>query len=146
MLMLRRIFSHRITAVFVILAVAVLCASQARAQVAGATLSGTVTDPSGAAIADAKVTILNKATGQTRDATAGAGGFYSVPNLLPGDYDVTVSAAGFSASKQSDLTLTVGAQQVLNVSLKIGEATQTVEVTGTAAMVQLGSSTLSNEV
>jgi hypothetical protein len=80
--MLHRIFSHRFTAVFVILAVAILSASQARAQVAGATLSGTVTDPSGAAIADAKVTILNKATGQMRDATAGAGGFYSVPNLF----------------------------------------------------------------
>jgi len=146
MLMLHRIFSHRMIAVFVILAVAILCASQARAQVAGATLSGTVTDPSGAAIADAKVTILNKATGQMREATAGSGGFYSVPNLLPGVYDITITAAGFSASKQSDITLTVGAQQVLNVALKIGEANQTVEVTAAAPMVQLGSSTLSNEV
>src|SRR6202521_1018989 len=140
--MLRRICSQRVTtafAVFVILAIAILSAGQARAQVAGATLSGTVTDPSGAAIADAKVTILNKATGVTRDATAGAGGFYSVPNLLPGEYDVTVSASGFSASKQSDLALSVGDQQVLNVSLKIGEASQTVEVTGTAAMGQRGS-------
>ena len=144
--MLHRIFSQRITAVLVILTIAILSASQARAQVAGATLSGTVTDPSGAAIADAKVTILNKATGVTRDANAGSGGFYSVPNLLPGDYDVTVSATGFSASKQSDVTLTVGAQQVLNVSLKIGEASQTVEVTGSAAMVQLGSSSVGGEV
>src|ERR1700674_5426611 len=144
--MLHRIFSQRITAVFVILAIAILSASQARAQVAGATLSGTVTDPSGAAIADARVTILNKATGVTRDANAGSGGFYSVPNLLPGVYDVTVSASGFSASKQSDLALSVGDQQVLNVSLKIGEASQTVEVTGTAAMVQLGSSSVGGEV
>src|SRR5712691_1864792 len=144
--MLHRIFSQRITALFVILAVAILSAGQARAQVAGATLSGTVTDPSGAAIADARVVILNKATSVTRDATAGAGGFYSVPNLLPGVYDVTISAAGFSASKQSDVTLTVGAAQVLNVSLKIGEASQTVEVTASAAMVQLGSSVLSGEV
>src|SRR6202521_2050571 len=110
--MLRRICSQRVTtafAVFVILVVAILSAGQARAQVAGATLSGTVTDPSGAAIADAKVIILNKATGVTRDATAGSGGFYSVPNLLPGVYDITATASGFSAAKQSDVTLTVGA-------------------------------------
>ncbi len=144
--MLHRIFSQRITALFFILAVAILSASQARAQVAGATLSGTVTDPSGAAIADARVTILNKATGVTRDATAGSGGFYSVPNLLPGVYDITVTASGFSASKQSDMALTVGDQRVLNVSLKIGEASQTVEVTASSPLVQLGSSTVGGEV
>src|SRR5258708_10836655 len=105
--MLHRVLLGRTTAIsaaVVILAIAILSASQARAQVAGATLSGTVTDPSGAAIADAKVTILNKATGQTRDATAGSGGFYSVPNLVPGDYDVTGSAPGRSARKPCDVT------------------------------------------
>ena len=56
------------------------------------------------------------------------------PNLLPGPYAVTVSAAGFSTTKSSDIILTVGATQVLNLSLKIGEANQTVEVTGAAAL------------
>src|ERR1700676_5609210 len=147
--MLRSVFFHRVAAilpVIAILAIALIPPTRASAQVSGASLSGTITDPSGAAIADAKVIILNKATGQMREATAGSGGFYSVPNLLPGDYDVTVSAAGFSANKRSDLTLTVGAQQVLNVSLTVGEATQTVNVSAAAPMVQLGSSTLSGEV
>src|SRR5713101_6382306 len=107
--MLHRIFSQRITAVLVVLTIAILSASQARAQVAGATLSGTVTDPSAAAIAGAKVSITNTATGVTRDATTDSTGFYSAPNLLPGPYEVTVSATGFSATK-SNLTLTVGAQ------------------------------------
>src|SRR5438477_13069953 len=129
-----------------ILAITLLLTGQAYAQVAGATLSGTVTDPSGAAIAGAKVSIANKATGVARDVTADAAGFYSAPNLLPGPYEVTTSASGFSTAKQSDLTLTVGAQQVLNVSLKIGEASQTVEVTAAASLVQLGSSMLSSEV
>src|SRR5260370_12834654 len=99
--MIHRIFMGRTTAiftVFVILAIAILSASQARAQVAGATLSGTVTDPSGAAIADARVSVLNKATGVTRDATTGASGFYSVPNLISGSSEVTVGASGFSAA------------------------------------------------
>jgi len=131
---------------FVILAVAILSTSPAYAQVSGATLSGTITDPSGAAIAGAMVTITNKATGVTRAVPADAAGFYSVPNLLPGSYEVTAGSSGFSTAKQSDLTLNVGAEQVLNMSLKIGEASQTVLVAETAPQVQLSSSTLSSEV
>jgi hypothetical protein len=145
----QRFFSRSITAtlpVLVILAIAIFSAGNAYAQVSGATLSGTITDPSGAAIAGAKVSVANKATGVNRDVMADAAGFYSAPNLLPGPYEVTASASGFSTAKQSDLTLTVGAQQVLNLSLKIGEASQTVEVTAAASLVQLGSSTLSSEV
>src|SRR6202165_3985683 len=138
---------HRVAvSAFVILAIAILFSSQASAQVSGATLSGTITDPSGAAIAGAKVTITNKATGVTRDDMADAAGFYSAPNLLPGSYEVTASATGFSSAKQSDLTLTVGLQQTLNLSLRIGESTQTVLVAEAAPQVQLSSSTLSAEV
>jgi len=89
-------------------------ATVVRAQVAGATLSGTITDPSGAAIVGATVSITNKATGVIRQAATDSTGFYSAPNLLPGDYEVTVAASGFSSTKQSDLALTVGAEQVLN--------------------------------
>ena len=69
-----------------------------------------------------------------RDVTGDAAGFYSAPNLLPGPYDVTASASGFSTARQSDLALTVGAQQVLNMSLKVGEISQTLEVTGVASL------------
>src|ERR1700676_2199708 len=143
--MLRRITFRRVAALFsviVILAIAFLVPRQASAQVAGATLSGTITDPSGAAIAGAKVSILNKATGSTRDITTDSAGFYSAPNLLPAPYEVTVSASGFSATKDSDIVLRVGAEQVMNLSLKIGQANQTVEVTGAAALVQLSNSTI----
>ena len=90
--MLSRITSQRITATFplaVVLALTILSASQAHAQVAGATLSGVITDPSGAVIAGAKVSITNTATGITREVVADSAGFYSVPNLLPGSYEVT---------------------------------------------------------
>src|SRR5215472_5761645 len=141
--MLRRIVIHFMMA---ILAITVLTTNQAIAQVAGATLSGTITDPSGAAIANAQLTITNRATGVTRKITADSVGFYSAPNLLPGDYEVTVSASGFSTTKESNLTLTVGAEQVLNVGLRIGESSQTIVVTEAAPLVQLSSSTLSSEV
>ena len=147
--MLHRVVSQRIPVSFsllAVLAIAIFSAGTAYAQVSGATLSGTITDPSGAAIAGAKVSIANKATGVTRDVTTDAAGLYSAPNLLPGVYDVTASASGFSAAKQADVTLTVGAQQTLNLPLKIGEATQTVEVTGAATQVQVSNSVLSNEI
>jgi len=138
---------HRVAvSALVILAIAIVSASPASAQVSGATLSGTITDPSGAAIANAKVSITNKATGITRNVTTDAAGFYSAPNLQPGDYEVTVAAQGFSTTKESNITLTVGAEQALNVSLRIGESTQTVLVEAAAPQIQLGSSTISSEV
>src|SRR5258708_1847080 len=138
---------HRVAvSVLIILAIASLSASQAYAQVSGATLSGTVTDPSGAVIAGARVSIMNKATGVVRDVTTDSAGFYSAPNLLPGPYEVTASASGFSTAKQPELELTVGAQQILNMPLKVGEASQTVLVTEAAPLVQLGTSTMSSQV
>src|SRR5712664_145054 len=143
-IVLRRVIAP--FSVMVILALAILSANHANAQVSGATLSGTVTDPSGAAITGAKVSIANKATGVTRDVATDAAGFYSAPNLRPGPYEVTALASGVSTAKQADLTLTVGAQQVLDLPLKIGESTQTILVTEAVPLVQLGSSTISAQV
>jgi len=141
--------THRVWVTFFVSAILALTVFQIRpafAQVSGATLSGSVTDPSGAAIAAAQVAIANRATGVSRATVTDGAGFYSVPNLLPGNYSVTVSATGFSTAKQSDFELTVGSQQVLNVPMKIGEASLTVQVEATAPQVQLGSSTISSQV
>lgn len=127
-------------------AVSILLTGHARAQVAGATLSGTVNDPSGAVVPNAQVAARNTATGVTRAATTDAAGFYSIPNLLPGNYEVTVTSPGFSTAVQSNIQLAVGAQQQLNIQMAIGETTTKVEVTGAAPAVQLTSSTLSGEV
>src|ERR1700737_4167419 len=116
------------------------------AQVAGANLTGTVTDASGSGVPKANVSIKNTATGVVSDITTDSDGFYSAPNLLPGVYDITVTAPGFSTSVQTGLTLTVGAVKGLNISLKIGHATEQVEVTAIAPDVQLASSALSAEV
>jgi outer membrane receptor protein involved in Fe transport len=116
------------------------------AQVTGATLVGTVTDPSGGQVPNANVSIKNRATGVERDVATDSAGFYSAPNLLPGTYDITITASGFSTAVQTGLTLTVGASQALNILLSIGNITQTVNVAAIAPDVQLTSSTLSAEV
>lgn len=115
------------------------------AQVAGGTISGTVSDNSGARIPKAQISIQNRATQVTRVVLANDEGFYSAPNLLPGDYQVTVTAPGF-ASRISTLTLTVGEELVLNLEMQVGVATQTVEARDTAPIVELGSSALTDVV
>src|SRR5947199_10632106 len=83
----------------------------AHAQVTGATLSGTVTDTSGAVIPGVMVSIKNRATGVVRNVSTDEAGFYSAPNLLAGNYDVTASAAGCSTVMRSSITLTVRPKQ-----------------------------------
>jgi hypothetical protein len=115
-------------------------------QVAGATLTGTVKDPSGAAIPMAQVSIKNVATGVTRNVTGDSAGFYSAPNLLPGDYEVTLTAQGFATLVRKGINLDVGAQQVLDTTMQVGQVSQAVEVTTEAPLVQLTSSAITGEV
>src|SRR5205809_7687387 len=132
--------------VFIILAMSVLSPDAASAQVAGATPSGTISDASGAVIPGAMVSIRDEDTGIVRTVTADSAALYTAPNLRPSTYDVTVSFPGFSTQVQSGITLTVGAQQVLNFTLRVGQTTEAVQVTAEAPVVQLATSTLSATV
>src|SRR5260370_11438222 len=128
--------------IFVIVAISILWTGQAYAQVAGATLTGTVKDSSGAVIPNAQVAITDVATGVTRTVSPGSAGLYTAPNLSPGIYEIRVTATGFSTQLQKGVTLTVGAQQVLDFTMKVGQMSQTVEVTTDAPTVELTSSAL----
>src|SRR6266446_6766305 len=129
-----------------VLAISLLSASWTHAQVAGASLTGTVKDSSGAVLPNAQVAITDVATGVTNTVSSGGAGLYSAPNLLPGTYEVRVTAMGFSTAVQRGVTLTVGAQQALDFTMRVGQMTQTVEVTTEAPTVELTSSTLSATV
>jgi hypothetical protein len=117
-----------------------------QAQVTGATLTGTVSDPSGGVVAGATVSTRNTATGLVREATTDSAGLFTIPNLAPGDYEVKVSAAGFSTSVQSNLSLAVGQQQQLNFSMKVGSTSTTVQVSESAPQIELTSSAVSGQV
>src|ERR1700730_5589736 len=121
----------------------VFCSSLVHGQVVGGTISGKVTDISGAAIANAKVSIKNIATDVATTTTTNPQGIFTAPNLLPADYEARVSAIGFQTSIQKGITLTVGAEQSLNFTMKVGTINETVEVTAVSSDLQLASSTIS---
>src|SRR5258706_7160108 len=114
-------------------------------QVTGATLSGTISDPSGGLIPGAQISIRNTGTGISKDFQSDSAGYYSAPNLAPGTYEVKVTATGFNTSV-STVTLAVGAQQQFNISMKVGETSQTVQVNEAAPQIDLTSSTLTGQV
>jgi len=113
------------------------------AQVVGSTLSGTVLDPSGAVVASADVSATHLETGIARTTITKSDGAYAIPNLKPGQYKVAVVAKGFQTAILPNILLTVGAEQQLNITLHVGEATESIQVTGVASGVQLASSELS---
>jgi hypothetical protein len=127
-------------------AMVLACATPVRAQVSGATLSGLITDENGGAVPDAKVSIKNLSTGLVREVTANSDGLYAAPNLIPSAYEVTVSAKGFQTLVQKNITLTVGAKQALNVTMKVGQLSQRVEVSAAPPDIQTTTSTISDTV
>jgi hypothetical protein len=110
-------------------------ASRLNAQ-ATAAISGTVTDSSGAAMADAQLQAKNNGTGITATTTSDAQGRYRFPDLLIGDYDLTASKMGFQTVARKGLTLTVGSQPVADFQLPVGAQTQTVTVEGQVSQVE----------
>jgi outer membrane receptor protein involved in Fe transport len=127
---------------FVVLVLTCIISSHAYAQVAGGTLTGTVGDTSGAVIPDAQISIKNVATGLTRNMASDTAGFFTAPNLLPGTYEITISSPGFTTQVRTGINLQVGAQQVLNITMQVGQVNEKVEVTGAAPVVQLATSSI----
>ncbi|MGB7721134.1 MAG: carboxypeptidase-like regulatory domain-containing protein, partial [Bryobacteraceae bacterium] len=133
---MKREFSHLrkfavlCTALAVVL---VVLAAPAAAQLAGsATITGTLTDPSGAFVPGASVTIRNTDTAIERKIESNEAGVYSAPFLPPGHYEVRASKSGFASVVRKDLTLQVGETLSVNFSMTV-QATQTeVTVTGQA--------------
>src|SRR5258708_14628443 len=108
----------------------------AMAQANTADLSGTVTDPSGGVIKGAKVTVTFLATGVVRTTTTDESGHYSFVQLTPGHYKMSVDAGGDFALEIPDLVLTVAAPAVYDAHLRLRSQSQTIEVTGTTALVE----------
>jgi hypothetical protein len=127
---------------YLVLLVGLVHPDQVLAQVVGSTVSGTVFDTSGAPTPGVTVAIKNIETGITTNSITNEVGFYIAPNLPAGMYQITTSASGFATQLRSGITLTVGQELLLNLTLKIGSATETVRVTTEVPAVELGNATL----
>jgi Carboxypeptidase regulatory-like domain len=111
---------------FVILAASL--SAYAQVDYATATLKGTVVDPNGAVIAGATITATSPGTGISKSTKSGGDGSYRLAALTPGIYEITVEAAGFAKEVARGVELTVGQSQVYDAHMKVGAATETVEV------------------
>jgi hypothetical protein len=109
---------------------------QAQDAATGAVL-GTVTDPSGAVVAGAQIELLNSDTGLKTPGVSSTRGTYAFPNVTPGKYSLTARAKGFRTTVINDVAVQVNSSSTANFSLQIGEVSSTVEVSGSAAAVDL---------
>src|SRR6195256_3678298 len=135
-----------IIGVFGLIIALVISAMPINAQLAGANLSGVVSDESGAPIVGAKVSIKNLATGDVREVQTNTDGLFFAPNLAPATYDFTVTASGFGPVTQKGLVLNVGGEQALDVKMRVGQLAQEVEVNASATNVETTTSAVSATV
>src|SRR3989442_10995911 len=112
----------------VLLTSAALFAAEAEAQFK-ASIQGTILDPNGGAVASAKVTVTNEATGVTRDTVTSAEGFYRVSELPPGTYTVTVEASGFKQATSKGIVVEAEQPRGFDVTLSVGNVQESVTVT-----------------
>src|SRR5438067_6201601 len=103
-------------------------AAHAFPQGTNATLSGIVTDPSGAVLPGADLTLTNEASGFEAKSTSNERGEYTFRNLVPGTYDLRVSKTGFVAFLQKNIVLTINQAAHADAALKVGSETETVSV------------------
>ena len=137
--------SLRISIVMLILTVLVGIPAHLGAQsVTSGDIVGLVTDPSGAVVSTASVTLKSQENGSTQAQATNSRGGYRFSLLLPGRYTVSVAVAGFQEANATAV-VTIGQAATVNLSLALSEATSTVEVTSDAPLLQTENSDVSNQ-
>jgi hypothetical protein len=127
---------HKFTALAAALILALCCAGAALAQNEAGRIAGKVTDAQGAAVPNAQIKVKSMDTGIIREATSDSEGFYLVPGLQPGVYEVTTQATGF-AERTQKVQVTVGASRRLETPLSITPVTEEQEIVGGSGGVEI---------
>ena len=121
-------------------------APRLEAQVLYGQLVGTVQDPSGSYIANAKVSILNKGTGLSREGQSDDQGRYTFTTVQTGIYDVTVAAPGFKGVTQTGIDITVNSVRTLDFRMEVGAVTESIQVSATTAALKTEKADVSTEI
>jgi hypothetical protein len=127
-----------------ILSLAFAFCALAFSQTTSTRITGTISDPAGAAIPDATVSILNTETGVSFKTVTGAQGEYAIPSVPAATYRVSVSAKGFRTGVVNDVKLDTAVPATVNLKLEVGSVAETIEVTGAAEVIQASSATVSS--
>ena len=122
--------------VALLIAAMLLLPSAVWAQAARGTLTGTIRDPSGAAVPNTPITVTNVATAVSWKIETSSSGSYTVPGLPPGTYEVLVKAPGFNEQKQIGITVAVGDTVTNDITLKVGDTQQTIQVEADASQLK----------
>ena len=123
--------------------VVLFCAAHAQGQAETASIAGTATDPSGGAIAGAKVEATNVGTNAVHSTVTDTAGRYTLPALAVGTYNVQASSAGFKTVVHPNIVLAVGGSVVVDFALPVGQITQTVNVESDVSRVETTTSEVS---
>ncbi|MBI2687990.1 MAG: TonB-dependent receptor [Acidobacteria bacterium] len=128
------------------LAVSISSIVLAQSEVGGASLNGTVTDPSGAVIAGAKLTATNAGTGLLRTVETSDAGLYNFGRLPVGTYNVTIEAKGFKTAQRTGIVLNIGAVLTFDMKLEVGGTQETVSVSAEVPVIETARSQTSTAV
>ncbi len=129
-----------------LLSVLFLATSIIFAQSERGNITGTITDPTGASIGGADLTIVNRDTGATARVVSTPAGDYNVPNLLPGVYRIEIAAAGFKRFVQQNVTVSASTTVRLDAQMQLGQVSEQVEVTSAVATIQTDNAKVSTLV
>src|ERR1700730_344004 len=129
-----------------LLALLPLVPSAASAQVAGGSISGTVRGETGLAMPGVNVSVTDVNSSATRAATTDADGFYNLPDLPPGNYEMRISAPGFITEMFTTLNISAGAERAFNIVVRAGNPEQVVRIVAPPALVSSASSTVGGNV
>jgi len=134
------------TKIAISLTLLLLCSMSAIGQSTYGSITGSVTDSSGAAISGANVTLTNVGTSQTRAQQTNPDGQYSFVNLIPGEYKIDVEKQGFKHSSMPNIAVQVNQASKIDVTLPVGQVSETVEVTSEIPLLQAETSSLGQVV
>ncbi|MGB7848494.1 MAG: carboxypeptidase-like regulatory domain-containing protein [Candidatus Acidiferrum sp.] len=130
-----------------VFALLILCSYSAWGQTAGTgQVVGTVTDPTGAAIAGATITLTDTATNSTRTTTANEGGRYIFPNVVPGKYNIAINKAGFRQAKFGNQEVVVGESRTFDAKMQLGATSESIEVVAANTDLQTMNATVGNTI
>ncbi len=135
-------FLSLVVSLFVFLSISIFVQGQSTY----GSITGSVTDPTGAAVTDARVTLTNLGTAEKRTQPTGADGLYSFVNLIPGNYRVEAEKPGFKRVTQEPVVVQVQQNSKIDLALPVGQATETVEVTSETPLLQSETSSLGQVV